>query len=180
MSWPDRPSGPDQRLVGDRVVLRAPVEADVEPLATIVVEPGIARWWQPEGIDAMRESLLQPEDDTQPWVIEHDGRVVGYIQSWEEPDPEFRHAGIDLFLTTSVQGQGLGPDAIRTLARHLFEDHGHHRLTIDPAAVNATAIAAYTKVGFRPVGTLRRYQRLADGTWIDGLLMELLVEELRP
>jgi aminoglycoside 6'-N-acetyltransferase len=46
------------------------------------------------------------------------------------------------------------------------------------AADNARAIAAYRKVGFRPVGIMRRYERAADGHWRDGLLMELLAEEL--
>ena len=53
---------------------------------------------------------------------------------------------------------------------------GPHRLSIDPAAANARAIAAYAKVGFRPVGVMRRYQRLADGTWVDALLMDLLAD----
>jgi aminoglycoside 6'-N-acetyltransferase len=63
------------------------------------------------------------------------------------------------------------------LARFLIEDRGHHRLTIDPAAANERAIRAYEKVGFRKVGLLRRYQYYPDGTWQDGLLMELLAEE---
>ena len=66
---------------------------------------------------------------------------------------------------------------MRTLARHLFDDHGHHRIEIDPAADNAAAIRAYTKVGFRPVGITRRSERGADGTWHDGLLMDLLADE---
>jgi len=33
-------------------------------------------------------------------------------------------------------------------------------------------------VGFRPVGVMRRYERGADGTFHDGLLMDLLAEEL--
>ena len=74
--------------------------------------------------------------------------------------------------------RGIGPDASRTLAAHLIDERGHHRLTTDPAADNSRAIAAYEKVGFRPVGRLRRYQRMPDGRWIDGLLMELLAEEL--
>jgi aminoglycoside 6'-N-acetyltransferase len=52
-------------------------------------------------------------------------------------------------------------------------------LTIDPAAANETAIRVYTKVGFRPVGVLRNYERAADGTWHDGLLMDLLEGELK-
>ena len=55
-------------------------------------------------------------DDDEDFVIEHDGEVVGYIQAVEEDEPDFRHAGIDLFLRTDAQGRGLGPDAIRTLA----------------------------------------------------------------
>ena len=56
---------------------------------------------------------------------------------------------------------------------------GHHRLTIDPAADNAKAIRSYERVGFRPVGIMRRYERGLDGTWHDGLLMDLLAGELR-
>ena len=66
--------------------------------------------------------------------------------------PTSASAGIDLFLRTDAQGRGLGPDAIRTLAIELIDGRGHHRLTIDPAADNERAIAAYSKLGFRPVG----------------------------
>ena len=67
---------------------------------------------------------------------------------------------------------GLGPEAIRLAARCLFEVRGHHRLTIDPAAENLRAIHAYERVGFRPVGVMRQYERGRDGTWHDGLLMD--------
>jgi aminoglycoside 6'-N-acetyltransferase len=40
------------------------------------------------------------------------------------------------------------------------------------------AIACYRKVGFRPVGVMRRYQRDRSGEWQDGLLMDLLADEL--
>ncbi len=40
------------------------------------------------------------------------------------------------------------------------------------------AIAAYAKLGFRPVGIMRRYQRMTDGRWVDALLMDLLADEL--
>jgi aminoglycoside 6'-N-acetyltransferase len=104
--------------------------------------------------------------------------VIGAIQYHEEEDPMYRHAGIDLFIDTAHQGRGLGGDAIRTLARFLLEERGHHRLSIDPAADNARAIRAYERVGFRPVGVLRAYERGPDGAWHDGLLMDLLAGEL--
>jgi hypothetical protein len=59
-------------------------------------------------------------------------------------------------------------------------DRGHHRLVIDPAADNEPAIRCHAAVGFRPVGIMRRYEHDADGTgWHDGLLMDLLAEDLR-
>jgi aminoglycoside 6'-N-acetyltransferase len=35
-------------------------------------------------------------------------------------------------------------------------------------------------VGFRRVGIMRKYERGPDGVWRDGLLMDMLEEELRP
>jgi aminoglycoside 6'-N-acetyltransferase len=118
------------------------------------------------------------EEGTETFVIEHDGLVAGAIQWHAEDEPDYRHAGIDIYLDPALHGQGLGADSIRTLARHLIDDHHHHRLVIDPAADNAAAIACYTKVGFRPVGVMRNYERALDGTWHDGLLMDLLAEDL--
>jgi aminoglycoside 6'-N-acetyltransferase len=66
------------------------------------------------------------------------------------------------------------------VARWLFEVRGHHRIVIDPAAANARAIRAYSAVGFRPVGVMRAYERRPDGTWADGLLMDLLPDDLAP
>jgi aminoglycoside 6'-N-acetyltransferase len=40
------------------------------------------------------------------------------------------------------------------------------------------AIRAYEKAGFRPVGVMRKYERLPGGDWYDGLLMDLLADEL--
>jgi len=170
-------------LTGERVVLRPLDEDDAGALEAIFAEDAVAPWWP--GYDRARidNDLLGADGDTKVYAIEVDGHaengIAGVIQSWEESDPEYRHAGIDIALATRWHGTGVAVDALRTLARHLFEDDGHHRLTIDPAASNARAIACYTKIGFRPVGVLRRYEVLGDGTFRDGLLMDLLAGELR-
>jgi len=73
----------------------------------------------------------------------------------------------------------MGTEAVRRLVRHLVEERGHHRVTIDPSVTNAAAIRAYEKAGFRPVGVMRSYERNPDGGgWRDGLLMDLLSNEL--
>ena len=90
----------------------------------------------------------------------------------------YRHGSIDIVLAAAGQDRGLGSDALRAVCRWLFEARGHHRITIDPAAHNARAIRAYERVGFKPVGILRQYEGSRDGTWHDGLLMDLLAGEL--
>lgn len=139
----------------------------------------MARWWGPARSDVdVAEDWLDADADTTVWTIEVGGAVAGSIQAAEEADPDYRHAGIDLFVGHAFQGRGLGSDAIRTVARWLFEARGHHRLTIDPAAANERAVRAYAAVGFRPVGIMRRYERGPDGAFHDGLLMDLLRDEL--
>ena len=118
------------------------------------------------------------DDDSIHWIIEVDGVVAGSIQASEETDPDYRHAGIDLFLGPDHQGRGLGRVAIRLVARWLIDVRGHHRLTIDPSAANARAIAVYGSLGFRPVGVMRAYERGPDGTFHDGLLMDVLADDL--
>jgi aminoglycoside 6'-N-acetyltransferase len=165
-------------LRGERVTLR-PVEAgDAERLAEILTHPEVAQWWPGFDLDRVRREVTGGEDDTVVFAVEADGQVVGLVQYAEEDDPDYRHASVDVTLHPDWWGRGLGVDAVRRLARHLFEDRGHHRVTIDPAAHNERAIRAYRRVGFRPVGVMRRYERGADGTWHDGLLMDLLPEDL--
>ncbi len=156
-------------LHGDSVTLRPVAGDDLPELTTIRNTPEVlARWAEGELYD----------EEAEAFVIEHAGRVAGLIQYGEENDPMYRHAGIDLYVDPALHGKGIGTDAVRTLARHLIHDLGHHRLVIDPAADNAAAIRTYGKVGFKPVGVLRKYERGADGQWHDGLLMDLLAEEL--
>ena len=163
-------------LRGERVLLR-PVDAeDVERLAQIGSESEVARWWGAFGVEDIRREFI---DASSGFVIEVDGDVVGAIQYAEESEPMYRHASIDIFLTSPRHGQGIGSEAIRVLARYLFDKHGHHRLTIDPAVSNHAAIRAYERVGFRKVGVMRRYERGPDGTWRDGLLMDMLREGFR-
>ena len=157
-------------LTGERVVLRPGTHDDLVRLRSILAEPEVARRWGPFEEQEVAAHFVGAE---RAFVIEVDGEVVGAIQFDEEEDPMYRHAGIDIFVATAHHRRGFGTDAIRTLARHLFDTRGHHRLSIDPAADNRSAIAAYKKVGFRKVGVMRAYERGPDGTWHDGLLMDM-------
>lgn len=165
-------------MTGERVAFRPIRPDDRTKLRAILHEPAVARWWAPRGAD---EAVADLFDESEPaYAIELEGTVIGVIQYSEENTPDYRHAGIDLFIDAAHQGKGLGVDAIRAMARYLFEERGHHRLIIDPAVANERAIRAYERVGFRRVGVMRAYERGADGTWHDGLLLDLLRDEFIP
>jgi len=165
-------------LHGEMVTLRPATMSDAARMTEILAHPDIAAWWGPHDLDQVEAKVDGRDDDAVPFAIEVDGEVIGLIQYSEENDPTYRHAGIDIFIHPDWHGRGLGSDALRTLARYLFEHRGHHRITIDPAAHNERAIRSYRRVGFQPVGLMRQYERGPDGEWHDGLLMDLLRDEL--
>jgi aminoglycoside 6'-N-acetyltransferase len=164
----------EPRAAEPDLLLRALAASDEGELLRIHRTAEVSRWWE------------EPEDGF-PWsddpeqtrlTIEVDGKVAGLVQFYEEPTPKYRHAAIDLFLDPRLHGRGLGTEVLRRVVRHLIDERGHHRITIDPAASNDAAVRAYEKAGFRRVGVMRSYERDADGGgWHDGLLMELLAGE---
>jgi aminoglycoside 6'-N-acetyltransferase len=170
-------------LHGSRLVLRPVTLDDLPRLLEILREPEVARHWSEPDDDFDRHELLAGDEAdgaerVTTFVITAGGETIGWIAAWEKLHRDYRHAGIDLFLTTAQQGRGYGTEAIRLVCRFLFEERGHHRITIDPAASNMRAIRAYEQVGFKRVGVMRRYERGADGTYHDGMLLDLLPEDL--
>jgi len=165
-------------LTAGRLTIRPGQPGDAARLRAILAEPSVACWWgEPDGEPAI-EADLAGDGSGALLVIEIGGQVAGGIQYHEEDDPMYRHAGIDIYLSGGFQGQGAGRQAIALLAGWLLGPRGHHRITIDPAVANEQAIRCYAAVGFRPVGVLRQYERGPDGTFHDGLLMDLLRGEL--
>jgi RimJ/RimL family protein N-acetyltransferase len=163
---------------GRRVVLVPTTAEHIDELLRLRYTPEVAARW-----GRAPEAPEWPFDEPgiTPFTVLLDGAIRGFIQYGEEETPSYRHASMDIFLDPAVHGQGVGRDAIWVLARHLIRDRGHHRIVIDPAVGNPAAIRCYASVGFRPVGVMRSYERDADGNgWHDGLLMDLLAEELSP
>jgi aminoglycoside 6'-N-acetyltransferase len=149
----------------------------VAELRRIVSMPEVRRRW---GEEEVRDPKWPLEDPwATPFAIVIDDEVRGLIQYGEETGSMYRFASIDIFLDPALHGRGHRRRAITTLAGYLIDQRGHHRLTIDPAADNEQAIRCYAAVGFRRVGILRRYEHDVDGAgWHDGLLMDLLAEDL--
>lgn len=163
-------------LEGDGFMLRSIERDDAGAMLSLLRQPGVARWWGVYDVDRLERDFFD-QALAYTYVIIVDGEVTGAIQFHEETDPGYKHAGIDVTLGDRYQDRGLGTRALRRLIRYLIDERGHHRMTIDPSVHNPRAIHVYEKVGFRPVGVMRKYERDTAGEWSDGLLMDLLAEE---
>ena len=156
-------------------MLRRAVVDDVPRLVEIQSEPERGALVEHAGRRGAREDGVGRASGEVAFAILLDGELVGLIEYAEMGEPAFRHAGVDIFLSARTHGRGLGREAVGLIVRHLIDDLGHHRLVIDPAAANEVAVRCYAAAGFRQVGVMRRYQRMDDGSYEDGLLMELVV-----
>lgn len=129
-------------------------------------EPHVAEFWQePEDEAEFREKFLRKlrERSVKPFVIEVDGKPVGYIQSYEAnklgggwwPNEKPGVHGIDQFIgDPSLVGRGLGTRVIDKFLQQLFTDLSVMEVITDPDPKNGRAIRAYEKVGFVKEGEI--------------------------
>src|SRR5215218_6107292 len=122
----DRPAQPSTTMIrGAKVTLRPIEPRDREPLKAIRDEPEVIRFW-----GRQTEEWPGDDDSVEEWGIELGGELIGFVQFYEEPDDDYRHADVDILLATAHHGQGLGTDAMRAVMAFLVEQRGHHRITL--------------------------------------------------
>ena len=158
-------------LASGPISLRPTGDDDIPALAELLDEPEVRCWWGHNDTGTVRAELSRQSC----WTVLVEDQVAGWMHVHEERDEDYPSVGFDIALSARTRGRGLGRDALRLAIRH-FIACGHHRFTIDPAAQNHRAIRSYAALGFKPVGVLRAYERAPDGTWRDGLLMDLVVQ----
>ena len=74
-------------------------------------------------------------------------------------------------LNAAYQGQGFAQEAMHLLCKHVFEEHGVHKIkaTIDPR--NSTAIKLLERLGFSKEGHLKlNYFDEYDQAWVDEVI----------
>ena len=128
-------------LVRGRLTTLRPAGAgDVDRLVAWHADPDVARYWDGETFTPAEMAERLERADVEAWIVEEGGRPVGYLQVHPE--------GLDMFLIPSARGRGLGPDAARTMARHLVDARGRTRVTVDPYTWNESAVRAWERAGF--------------------------------
>lgn len=147
-------------------------------------QPHVAEFWQEtDNEEELKQKFLHKlhERDVRPYIVELNGRPIGYIQDYEAckvgggwwPDVEAGVFGIDQFIgEPELVNRGIGTAMIREFVVGLFTNKAVRQIIIDPDPKNQRAIRAYEKVGFKKEKIIKTPGGAA-------LLMSLTREDLR-
>jgi aminoglycoside 6'-N-acetyltransferase len=146
------------------IAFRALCRSDFLLMEQWLREPHVLQWWREPldaaGLEAKYGPRIDGVEPTHVFVIEQDGRPVGWIQWYRWSDYQSHaaklgaaagEAGIDLAIgEAALIGRGLGPLVIRAfLDRVVFADPSVMAVVSDPEAANIRSRRAFEKVGFQ-------------------------------
>ena len=110
-----------------------------------------------------------------PWVIEHDGELVGRLTLSGVVRGPFQSADVGYFVAEAVNGRGVATSAVDQAVAAAFAPApaglGLHRLQAGTLLSNTASQAVLQRNGFERIGVARRYLRIA-GSWQDHVLYQ--------
>jgi RimJ/RimL family protein N-acetyltransferase len=154
-----RQGPPQPRLTRGRVSLRPSTPDDCQFVLGVESHPENAEHvgqWPPE-----RHMACMSSADSVHWIVEGDGRRIGYAVLEDADDPN--HSLLLRRIAIAGKGRGYGSGALRLVARYCFEVLEFHRLWLYVAVDNRRAYRWYRKLGFQQEGIARDCDRTKDG-----------------
>ncbi|MCX8529219.1 MAG: GNAT family protein [Rhodoluna sp.] len=130
-------------------------------------------------IKAMTKGLVRQLDNQTglPFVIEHQGQVVGQLNVANILYGSVSNAVIGYWVDPEVAGKGITPTAVALATDYLFNVVGLHRVEIDIRPENVASLRVVEKLGFRYEGLKERYIHI-NGAWRDHYVFALTHEEV--
>lgn len=154
----------------ERLLLRRARESDLADVNAFMAHAGAMQYWSTaphRDLDQtrawLRKMMDAPVGESEEFLIECNGRVIGEVGSC--PLPEF-----GFILHPDCWGRGIGYEAASAAIRHIFGVRGIAALTADVDPRNAGSLALLAKLGFRVTGEATRTFCVA-GKWVDSLYL---------
>ncbi|NUP18493.1 MAG: GNAT family N-acetyltransferase [Streptomyces sp.] len=154
------------------LLLRPPLESDVEAIARACDDPVTARFLprlpSPYGPGDARAYLTTAEAKWESggaeWAITENGQYAGSIGLL--PPDRWGGTAIGYLVAPWARGKGVASTAARAVA-DWAADQGVHRVELQAAVENLASLSVAYKAGFREEGIKRQVKRLRDGGWHD-------------
>ncbi len=177
MTWPPTPG---TVLRGRTVTLSATGAEDADELFTALDDD---RCWvhvagRPVEPDVWRIELdRRSSQGWHTWTVRQHGRVVGTTSYLEVSPPDARLEIGSTVYAPDVWATRVNPETKLLLLTHCFHTLGAGRVQLKTDVRNVRSQRAIERLGARYEGTLRRYQRRADGTVRDTVLFAITAED---
>ena len=154
----------------EQISFRPMQRSDLLLLQRWLSAPHVDAWWHQAvdlaGVVAKYGPRIDGVEPTHVFMIEHDGRAVGWIQWYRWRDyrahadqlgAELTASGIDLAIgEVEMLGRGIGSAALRLFVeRVVFADAAIGACIRDPEERNTRSLRAFEKAGFKVERTIR-------------------------
>jgi RimJ/RimL family protein N-acetyltransferase len=170
-------------LEGERVYLRPPEMADIEPFRRWLSDPAVRinlKMFAPITEKTEREFVenagCSPNDFVFAIVRKEDDRLIGatglHRTRWKD-----RATSFGIFIGDSERrGAGYGTEATRLVLRYAFETLNLNRVELGVYDFNKAAIRVYEKLGFVREGSQREHS-FVEGRYVDHHAYSMLASE---
>jgi RimJ/RimL family protein N-acetyltransferase len=145
-------------LTTPRLIMRRARASDVDDMHRVLSDPAALDYWSSgphtsrdetvAWIDAM---IASPPAESDDFVIEYQGTVIGKLGTWRLPE-------IGYIIAPAYWGRGLASEALRAFLPHVFARPDVDRLIADVDPRNLRSLAMLERHGFVRTG-------YASGTW---------------
>jgi len=171
-----------EELQVDELVLRAPVEADIETVAPAFLDPDVGGEASLPPVDAetlrgmFRDQLPQLRELglMSPYVIVEGETILGGA-SLHHFDPMRDAVEVGYWLFASARGRGIATRSVRALVEHAFAN-GIYRVEAHVRVGNERSENVLARLGFVREGVKRRHLR-HGGERVDATIFSLLADD---
>ncbi len=172
-------------LEGEGFRLRRASAEDVDFMVDLAVHDAVEPFMaavSPRGREELLEEVRRSDEEPQlhgRFVLEVEGDQAGTL-AFDVANRRSRIAYLHaIMLDPDYRGRGLAAAATRLLVRHLVFDLHYHRVQLEVYGFNERALRHFERAGFRHEG-VRRQAYWRHGAWVDGVIYELVREDLEP
>jgi ribosomal-protein-alanine N-acetyltransferase len=155
-----------------RLLLRRARADDFAALHAVFSDAEAMRYWSRPPHDDIAETrkwvddmIGAPPGESDDFVIERDGEVIGKAGCWRLPE-------IGYILHPSAWGHGYATEAVAAVVAHVFATHPIPEIIADVDPRNSASLALLARIGFRETGRAERTMQIG-GEWVDSVYLAL-------
>jgi RimJ/RimL family protein N-acetyltransferase len=159
-------------IVTERLVLRRARAEDVAALHAVLSDPVAMLYWSTpphrtllETQEWLNSMIAAPPEESDDFVIECEGKVIGKAGCWRLPE-------IGFILAPSFWGRGLAREALAAIIARLFDRFPIPAITADVDPRNTFCLRLLEALGFEETGRAARTWQVGE-TWCDSVYLAL-------